>query len=93
VRVDVAEPPEVKVSDELLREALRPEAVPETDRVTVPLKPFKLATEIVDEAVEDRESVREEGLSETEKSGATFTATRTVVECECEPLDPVTVTV
>jgi len=48
---------------------------------------------IVELSVEDRERVKDDGSAKMEKSGFTATETDAVVECEREPLEPVTVTV
>ena len=92
-RIDVAEPPEVRVSVELLRVVLGPEGEIDVERLIVPLNPLRLVIVIVELSVEDRERVRDDGSAEMEKSGFTATETDTVVECEREPLKPVTVTV
>ena len=91
--VDVAEPPEARVTVLLLRDILGLEGEIDVERVTVPLNPFMLVRVIVDVVEEDCEMVREDGLAEMEKSGLTPTETVTVVECEMEPLEPFTVTV
>jgi hypothetical protein len=60
LRVDVAEPPEVRVSELLLKEALRLEVETDCDNVTFPLKPLRLETVMVEEAVEDCERLRDD---------------------------------
>ena len=60
---------------------------------TVPAKPFNGATVIVDVTAVPEFVDTLVGLAVTEKSGAAVTITVTVVECEREPLVPVTVTV
>jgi len=92
-RIDVAEPPEVRVSVELLRVVLGPEGEIDVERLIVPPNPFRLVIVMVELSVEDRDRVKDDGSAETEKSGFTATETDTVVECEREPLEPVTVTV
>ncbi len=62
-------------------------------RVTVPLKPFKLINVMVELEPAPRTSVNEVGFAAIEKSGTVLTETRTLVECDNDPLDPVTVTV
>jgi len=92
-RIDVAEPPEVRVSVELLRVVLGPEGEIDVERLIVPLNPLRLVIVMVELSVEDRERVNDDGAAEMEKSGFTATETDTVVEWEREPLEPVTVTV
>jgi len=92
-RIDVAEPPEVRVSVELLRVVLGPEGEIDVERLIVPLNPLRLVIVMVELSVEDRERVKDDGSAEMEKSGFTATETDTVVEWEREPLEPVTVTV
>ena len=92
-RIDVAEPPEVRVSVELLRVVLGPEGEIDVERLIVPLNPLRLVIVIVELSVEDRERVKDDGSAKMEKSGFTATETDTVVEWEREPLEPVTVTV
>ena len=92
-RIDVAEPPEVRVSVELLRVVLGPEGEIDVERLIVPLNPLRLVIVIVELSEEDRERVKDDGSAEMEKSGFTATETDTVVEWEREPLEPVTVTV
>ena len=92
-RIDVAEPPEVRVSVELLRVVLGPEGEIDVERLIVPLNPLRLVIVIVELSVEDRERVKDDGSANMEKSGFTATETDAVVECEREPLEPVTVTV
>ena len=61
-------------------------------RATVPVKPFRGATVIVEVAVAPARAVTLVGLAVTVKSGTAFTVTVTVVEWLREPLVPVTVT-
>jgi hypothetical protein len=63
LRVEVASPPEDKVSEVLLRETLRPEDETDSDKVTVPLKPLRLVTVMVDELVEDCERLKDVGFA------------------------------
>jgi hypothetical protein len=98
VRVELAEPPEDNVRLELLSEITGGLLVAGeilSVRVTVPLKPFKLATVMVELALAPRCSVIDAGFALTEKSGCAVWTTETwmVVECNSVPLDPVTVTV
>ncbi len=78
VRVDVAEPPEVRVRLELLRE-ITGGLVVEGDRLfvraTVPLKPFRLVTVIVELALAPGSRVNEAGFAAIEKSVALVTDT------------------
>jgi len=48
VRVEVAEPPEVRVTEVGLSVAVTPVGAPETERLTLPVKPFREVTVIVD---------------------------------------------
>jgi hypothetical protein len=48
VRVDVAVPPKGGITDVGLRPAVTPVGAPETERPTVPVKPFKEVTFIVE---------------------------------------------
>jgi hypothetical protein len=61
--------------------------------VTVPVKPFRLVTVMVELELAPRCSVNALGFAATEKSAALPTDTVTVVECDRDPLVPVTVTV
>jgi len=95
VRVDVAELPEDSVRLELLREITGGLLVAGDRlfvRVTVPLKPFRLDTVIVELELVPRSSVNEVGFAAIEKSVALVTDTWTVVECDRDPLVPVIVT-
>ena len=96
VRVDTAEPPGDKVRLELLNEITGGLLVAGDRllvRVTVPLKPFKLDTVMAELELAPRTSVKDVGFAVIEKSGTVLTETRTLVECDNDPLDPVTVTV
>jgi hypothetical protein len=64
-----------------------------SDNVTVPLKPFRLVTVMVELELAPRCSVNEVGFAAIEKSAAELTDTWTVVECDKDPLVPVMVTV
>ena len=95
-RVDTAELPEVNVRLGLLNEITGGLPVPGeilSVRVTVPPKPFRLVTVIVELEFASRCKVNEVGFATIEKSGAVLTVTRTLVECDRDPLDPITVTV
>ncbi len=94
--VDPAEPPEDTVRLELLREitgGLLVAGVILSVKVTVPLKPFKLDTVMVELEPAPGWRVIEVGFAAIEKSGVFLTETRTLVECDRDPLDPATVTV
>src|SRR6266705_2194522 len=89
--VEVLCPPDVRVTDELLRDVLGPEVAETTvERVTVPANPLRLVrvTRLVPEVPRGRLS--DDGLTVMEKSD---TMTRTETECASDPLVPVTVTV
>ena len=73
VNVDVAEPPEVKVTEVGLNEAVTPVGAPETERLTVPAKPLRDVTVIVDVPELPCAMVREVGEADIEKSGAALT--------------------
>jgi hypothetical protein len=95
-RVDVAEPPEDKVRAELLSETtggLLAAGVTLSVSVTVPVKPFRLVTVIVELELAPICSISEVGFAAIEKSAALPTDTWTVVECDRDPLVPVTVAV
>jgi hypothetical protein len=95
-RVDAAEPPEDKVRLELLNETtgglLVAGEIPSVN-VTVPVKPFRLVTVMVELELAPRCRVNEFGFAPIEKSAAELTDTWTVVECDKDPLVPVVVTV
>jgi hypothetical protein len=95
-RVVAAELPEDKVRLELLNETTGGLLVAGEMlrvRVIVPLKPFRLVTVMVELEPAPGCRVNELGFATTEKSVAVLTDTRTLVECDKEPLDPVNVTV
>ena len=84
-------PPDVRVTDELLRDILGLEAEETTvERVTVPANPLRLVKVIRLVPDVPRGRLSDDGLMETEKSD---TITRTETECDSDPLVPVTVTV
>lgn len=93
VRVALPDPPEVNTIDELVSEdwSLLDESV--TERVIVPLKPLTLVRVIVLVPDELRVRLIEDGFADIEKSPVDETVSDRFVECEREPLDPVTVTV
>ena len=95
-RVDVAEPPEDRVRLELVSETtggLLVAGETLSVNVTVPEKPFRLVTVMVELELAPRCSVNEVGFAPIEKSAAELTDTVTMVECDRDPLVPVTVTV
>jgi len=88
----VAEPePPVMVLDDSVHERLVEFVV--TTRVTVPVKPFRGATVTEEVPLTPALTATLVGLDEIVKSGDDdWTETETLVECEREPLVPVTVT-
>ncbi len=93
--VDVAEPPEDKMRLELLSETtggLLVAGETLSVNVTVPAKPFRLVTVMVELELAPGCSVNEFGFAPIEKSAALLTDTVTVVECDRDPLVPVMVT-
>jgi hypothetical protein len=88
----VAEPePPARVVDDSLHERLVELVV--TVRVTVPVKPFRGATVMVEVPLAPGSTVTLVGLDEIVKSGdEVWTETKTLVECEREPLVPMSVT-
>src|SRR5467141_461692 len=95
-RVDVAEPPEDRVRLELLSETTGGLLVAGeilSVNVTVPVKPFRLVTVMVEIELDPRCSVNEVGFAPIEKSAEELIDTVTMVECDRDPLVPVTVTV
>jgi hypothetical protein len=89
--VEVLCPPGVKATDELLSDVLGPDVGETTaDSVIVPVNPFKLVRVIRLVPEVPRARLKEDGLTEMEKSETT---TRTETECTSDPLVPVTVTV
>jgi hypothetical protein len=94
--VELPAPPGDRLIDVWLNNVLGPEEDTETERLTVPLNPFILVKVRLNVPEELRGMVMDEGLPEIEKSGTTVTdvtATGIVVECEIEPLVPVTIAV
>jgi hypothetical protein len=86
----VAEPePPARVVDDSLHERLVELVV--ADRLTVPVKPFRGATLIVELPPTPALTLTLVGLEEMVKSDV-WTETETLVECVREPLVPVTVT-
>lgn len=63
------------------------------ERLTVPVKPLRLVTVIVELAAPPSWMLNDVGFADMEKSGLVFTETRMAVEWEREPLVPVTVIV
>ena len=95
-RVDVAEPPEDRVRLELVSETtggLLVAGETLSVNVTVPEKPFRLVTVMVELELAPRCSVNEVGFAPIEKSAEELIDTVTMVECDRDPLVPVTVTV
>ncbi len=74
----------------VLKDAFGPEGEMVTERVTVPLKPFKLVRVTSEDTAEDRARLRELGAALMEKSE---TMTLMVTERVSEPLVPVMITV
>lgn len=96
VRFDPADPPEATTRLVLLREiagGLLVAGERLVVNVTVPLKPFRLDTVTADLELAPRNNVTEDGFAAIEKSADVLTETTTLVECDRELLDPVTVTV
>ena len=96
--VDPAEPPEDKARLELLNEitgGLLDAGEILSVSSTVPLKPFRLVTVMVELALVPGCTVIEVGFAPIEKSCCAVCTTETwmLVECDRVPLDPVTVTV
>lgn len=91
--VELLVPPEDRETLAGFSERLSPDGELVADRVTVPAKLLRPASEIVDVDVEPALKVREVGFALIEKSAAALTETVTVVECERDPLVPVIVTV
>jgi len=73
-------------------EVLGPEGDVETERFTVPLNPLMLVKARLKVPEELGGIVMDEGLPESEKLDSVVTLMRIMVECEREPLRPVTVT-
>ncbi len=93
VRVDDPLPPDESVTLVGLTGAVRPDCDTDVESITVPEKPLRLARLMVDVPDEPDWKLRLEGPLEMLKSGEATTLTVTVVECDKEPLVPVTVTV
>jgi hypothetical protein len=73
VKVELAEPPEVSVTFVGFRDTTRLE---DAERLTVPVKPLRLVTVIVESAEDPRGIVRNVGVAMMLKSGpVTFTKT------------------
>jgi len=87
----VADPPEVRTIEEVLREALRlPEEV-DIESCIVPEKPLRLLRVILLVVDEPRIRLTDDGLAEIEKSPVEVpdeTVNGMVVECDRLPLDP-----
>ena len=92
-RVELPEPPGVRLTRFWLNDILGPEDDTEADRLTVPLNPFTLVRTMLNVPVERCGRVIDEGLPEIEKSGVLPTVTWSVVEWEMALLVPETVTV
>jgi hypothetical protein len=88
VNRSLADPPGFKVTVEELNDVLGPDGETVTDRLTVPLNPFRLARDSVVFPDELRGMLIEEGFAEIEKSGARLTETWTVVEWDRLPAVP-----
>ncbi len=90
VRVELPDPPELRIIEVGLADAVSPDGADVVESVTVPAKPLRLLSLIW--AVPDAplKTVRDVGLDEIVKS-TTLIVTRT--ECESDPIVPVTVTV
>ena len=93
MRVDVPEPPEVRVTLAGLRDTVEPDAGTTTvESVTVPENPLRLPRLIVAVAEEPDWTVRADALVERLKSGASVTLTRMMTVWTSDPVVPVTVT-
>jgi hypothetical protein len=68
LRVEVPDPPGVKVTVVVLRESLGPMGETVAERLTVPLNPLMLVRVISDVAVEPLGRLSELGLADMEKS-------------------------
>jgi len=73
VRVDVAVPPEVRVTEVGLNVAVTPVGAPETERLTVPAKPLSEVSVMVDAPDPPGAIVRDVGEAVMEKSGGAVT--------------------
>jgi hypothetical protein len=74
-----------------LHVAVRPDGVTDVARLTVPVKPFKLATVTATFAEEPTVKLTLVGLAEIAKSGGGVTLKVTFAEWDRDPLIPVTV--
>ncbi len=90
MRVEPADPPELRETGDGLADALRPEGTTEVESVTEPAKPFRLPSWIDEVPEEPARMVMDCGLVEMVKS---TTLTVTCTEWERDPMVPVTVTV
>ncbi len=90
VRVDVPELLGIRVILVGVRDAFGPEGEMITERVKVPLKPFKLVRVTSEDTVEDRARLSVVGLAEMEKSD---TMTGIEMLWDRDPLVPVTLAV
>ncbi len=90
VSVELADPPELRETGDGLADAPRPEGATEVDRVTEPVKPFRLPSWTDEVPEEPAKIVMDCGLAEMVKS---TTLTVTWTEWERDPMVPVTVTV
>jgi hypothetical protein len=68
LRVEVPDPPGVRVTDDELRDSLGPVGEDVADRLTVPLKPLMLVRVMSDVVVEPVVRLSELGLEAMEKS-------------------------
>ncbi len=93
VRVDVPDPPEISVMLPGLREAVGPDGETAADSETVPAKPLRLCSAIVDVAEEPAVKLSDVGLAAMVKSEEAVTVIPTFTEWDKDPLVPVTVTV
>jgi hypothetical protein len=80
VRTALLDPPDTSVTEIGLKAVFGPEDDTDTDRFTVPLNPLTLVKVMLEVPDELCAMLTEEGLAVIEKSGASLTATRTVVE-------------
>ncbi len=92
VRIEEAEPPDIRMIDEGLRDTWGPDGETAAVRFTLPEKLFTLVSVIEVVPDEPWTTVRDVGLELIEKSGL-VTVTLTVVVCEGDPelFVPVTV--
>ena len=93
MRRSLADPPEVNETVGEVSCALGPDGEIVTDTLTVALNPFRLARDRVTVPEEDRGILIVDVLAAREKSGASLTMTRTVVEWDSDVEFPVMVTV